>query len=149
MLEGVFVHPYIDTEIEEPEMKLLVQKMIESEMESKRDNDTPGFHRMDKAESFEYQSTCLESEYEDLGNQQAILNLLLTKDEEIWETEIQKLTALVAAKREENDLLVQEIEQICREREHMQATEKLRLQRLTEKEKMLIDSITKLRRESN
>lgn len=150
MIEGEFVHPFIDTDLDQDiHMKRLVQKMIDEEKllsEEKSSMNESRVKELDLVGSFNKSSACQQSEYEDLGNQEAMLEALLAKGDEIWQTEIERLADMVDKKRREEEYLREELENVYLSRKTSQESHNVRLQRLTEKERMLIESIDKLRK---
>ena len=143
--DGVFVHPYIDREIENEEVLARVNELIRNEMveipkTSGRVEDCQVGVQTPAPEK-----SCV-NEYEDLGREISILEALINCQGTVYKHQIEMLQEKLAEARREKAVIADEIQRVLVERQDVQQSHSERLVRLSEKEQMLQESTERLRR---
>ena len=133
---GEFSHPYIDKEIDNLEIKNKVDFLIEAELEKMGTEESEISTFPPPAIDYsEVQNLCqlnLEgaSKYEDLCQQESLLEVLVKRQGEFWDDEIKRLEQYIQATNMQKAQLSSNIAQINLQRKILQEKEADRIKKL-------------------
>lgn len=139
----MFVHPYIDKEVENEGLREQVENLVRAEMEGRRETEIEApilpEAKIDSVDKTEV------DEYEDLGREMMLLEALIQSRGDAFRRQIESLEHELAAKRRDKASLEQALHALLLERQTHQESHAERLTRLKEKEEMLRQSNAQLR----
>ena len=138
-----FSHPYIDKEIENPEIKKNVDLLIEAEEQElikAEENEMDQSIQPSEFEplmppDLEFEELNLEgaSKFEDLCQQESLLEVLVKRQSEFWDDEIKRLEQYIHATAMQKARINSDIAQINLRRKNLQEQEALRISKLEAK----------------
>ena len=140
----MFVHPYIDKEIENEGLRERVENLLRDEMEGRRETEIEAPVAFAEAKIDSVDKTEVD-EYEDLGREMMLLEALIQSRGDAFRRQIESLERELAGKRREKASLEQALHTVLLERQTQQEGHAERLIRLKEKEEMLRQSNAQLR----
>ncbi|KAH0788124.1 hypothetical protein GPJ56_007955 [Histomonas meleagridis] len=145
--EGEYSHPYIDQEINLPGMRDYVQSLIDEEMQ-KIPQEEPKIEEVEELQEVERivpNELPLGVYYEDLLQQDELLDIMSIRRSEYWRTQIRQLQMLLYAVGEEINGVESDIDEITIKRQKFQESHITRLKRLNEHRNQLKANIAKLK----
>ncbi|OHT02902.1 hypothetical protein TRFO_06962 [Tritrichomonas foetus] len=130
--EGEYSHPYIDRELDTiPGMKEYVQKLIDEE---KSKMPPPILPELPEKVEFHTELHLPElqpqSKYEDLLQQQGLLEVLIMRRKEFWGGEDKRINTYISLTNKQKISIQNDINEINRDRMRMQTEAEIRIKRL-------------------